>query len=105
MQLGDLAPFEARLLHALAFFRTRRNIEQQALHCLSMYLRQSESRVMGEVRFYARQLGIEPEEMLEEIYTNPDAVADQLRAQSMQSSTLLDLETNEHSPPSDLADT
>ena len=105
MQLGDLAPFEARLLHALAFFRTGRDVEQQALHCLSMYLRQSESRVMGEVRFYARQLGISPEEMLEEIYTNPDAVADQLRAQMTQFSTLLDLETNNHSSPSDLAET
>jgi len=79
MNLEPLAPFEDRLLHALAFFRTGRDVERQALHCLSMYLRQSESRVMSEVAFYARRLEMSPEAMLEAIYTDPQAIADQLR--------------------------
>lgn len=78
MNLESLAPFEDRLLHALAFFRTGRDVERQALHCLSMYLRQSESRVMAEVAFYARQLGMSAEAMLEAIYTDPQAIADRL---------------------------
>jgi hypothetical protein len=44
----------------------------QAKHCLSMYLRQSESRIMGEISFYARACGIEPFQLLELIYQNPE---------------------------------
>jgi len=74
--LEPLAPFEARLLHALAFFRTGRNVERQALHCLSMYLRQSEGRIMSEVSFYAKRLGLSTDDLLEAIYTEPKAVQD-----------------------------
>jgi hypothetical protein len=39
-----------------------------------MYLRQSESRVMSEVGFYARRLGMSPDELMELIYTQPEVV-------------------------------
>lgn len=79
MNLESLAPFEDRLLHALAFFRTGRDVERQALHCLSMYLRQSEDRIMAEVMFYARHLDLSPDDLLEAIYTNPEVIASRLR--------------------------
>ena len=80
LALNQLAPYEDRLLHALAFFRTNRSVETQAHHCLSMYLRQGEARVMGEVGFYANLLGMEPKELLELIYRNPEEVINQLSA-------------------------
>ncbi|XGV88038.1 MAG: hypothetical protein ACAF42_03225 [Limnothrix sp. BL-A-16] len=70
--LRPLAPYEDRLLSALAFFRTQRSRNNQAHHCLSMYLRQSEGRIMAEVGFYARAIGQDPGALLELIYTNPD---------------------------------
>lgn len=73
LHLQPLAPYEDRLLAALAFFRTSRRPEVQAHHCLSMYLRQSEARVMGEVGFYARRCGCAPDEFLELIYRDPAA--------------------------------
>lgn len=72
LSLGALAPYEDRLLSALAFFRTKRRVETQALHCLAMYLRQSEARIMAEVEFYARRLGLEADQLLELIYTEGD---------------------------------
>lgn len=72
LQLKPLAPYEDRLLHALAFFRTNRSVETQAHHCLSMYLRQGEARVMGEVGFYAKLIGMETGELLNLIYTDPE---------------------------------
>ena len=72
LALKQLAPYEDRLLHALAFFRTNRSVETQGHHCLSMYLRQGEARIMGEVGFYSQLLGIEPRELLELIYTKPE---------------------------------
>lgn len=80
LQLKQLAPYEDMLLHALAFFRTNRSVETQAHHCLSMYLRQGEARVMGEVGFYARLLGMEPKDLLQLIYTNPDEAIARLSA-------------------------
>lgn len=71
LNLPALAPYEDRLLHALAFFRTNRRVTTQAHHCLSMYLRQGEARIMGEVSFYAKLIGIEANELLNLIYTNP----------------------------------
>ncbi len=79
LHLRPLAPYEARLLAALAYFRTRRDRATQAHHCLSMYLRQSETRVMGEVSFYAQQAGCSPRELLELIFSDPDR-ADRLLA-------------------------
>ncbi len=70
--LGALAPYEDRLLSALAFFRTKRRVETQALHCLAMYLRQSEARIMAEVEFYARRLDLEADQLLELIYMEGD---------------------------------
>ncbi|NJL01106.1 MAG: hypothetical protein HC838_05320 [Spirulinaceae cyanobacterium RM2_2_10] len=70
--LRPLAPYEARLLAALAYFRTGRDRPTQAHHCLSMYLRQSEARIMGEVAFYAEQAGVTPRELLETIFCDPD---------------------------------
>lgn len=72
LSLRPLAPYEDRLLSALAFFRTQRSRETQAQHCLAMYLRQSESRIMAEVAFYARSIGQDPRALLELIYTDPD---------------------------------
>ena len=71
LQLKQLAPYEDMLLCALAFFRTNRSVETQAHHCLSMYLRQGEARVLSEVGFYAGLIGIEPAELLRLIYTEP----------------------------------
>lgn len=72
LHLKPLAPYEDHLLSALAFFRTKRQTTTQARHCLSMYLRQSEQRIMSEVGFYAQMVGKDKYEFLELIYSNPD---------------------------------
>ena len=72
LNILPLAPYEDRLLNALAFFRTQRRPVNQAHHCLSMYLRQSEARIMGEVEFYARLVGWEAWQFLELLYQDPD---------------------------------
>jgi hypothetical protein len=79
LHLEPLAPYEDRLLAALAFFRFQRNIDSQARHCLSMYLRQGETRIMQEVKFYAGHLGLEPEELLELIYSDGDQIRQKLQ--------------------------
>lgn len=80
LELKPLAPYEDRLLAALAFFRFKRDRATQARHCLSLYLRQGEGRIMNEVGFYARQLGMTPSELLELIYTDGVAARAQLQA-------------------------
>jgi hypothetical protein len=75
LPLDPLAPYEDRLLATLAFFRFQRNVASQARHCLSMYLRQGEGRIMQEVRFYARQLGMDADELIELIYHDSDRAA------------------------------
>lgn len=70
LQLPPLPPYENALLSSLAFFRKQERTTQ-ALNCLAMYLRQSEARVMGEIRFYAKQLNMEPEALLMLIHHNP----------------------------------
>lgn len=72
LNLRALAPYEDRLLSALSFFRTKRQKTTQAHHCLSMYLRQSESRILGELEFYARMTGLDKYQLLELIYSDPD---------------------------------
>ncbi|MFO8038738.1 MAG: hypothetical protein R6U67_04720 [Sodalinema sp.] len=72
LDLKPLAPYEDRLLNALAFFRTQRDNATQARHCLSMYLRQSEARIMSEVSFYAQEVGVSDRELLELIYQDPN---------------------------------
>lgn len=54
IDLTTLPEYESKLLNALAFFLGRdRNVQGRA--CLSMYLRQSEGRIMAQARYYARQ--------------------------------------------------
>jgi hypothetical protein len=71
LHLPPLPPYEAALLSSLAFFRKQER-PTQALNCLAMYLRQSEARVMGEIRFYAQQLKMEPEALLMLIHRDPE---------------------------------
>jgi hypothetical protein len=71
LHLSPLPPYESALLSSLAFFRKQERTTQ-ALNCLTMYLRQSEARVMAEIRFYAKLLNIEPDELLMLIHQHPD---------------------------------
>jgi len=71
LHLPPLPPYESSLLASLAFFRKQPR-ETQALNCLAMYLRQSEARVLGEIRFYARLLNLEPETLLMLIDQEPE---------------------------------
>ncbi|NEO83132.1 MAG: hypothetical protein F6J87_02560 [Spirulina sp. SIO3F2] len=80
LHLQPLAPYEDRLLSALAFFRFKRDRAVQARHCLSMYLRQGEGRITREVSFYARHLGMTPEELLELIYTDGEVARSRFAA-------------------------
>lgn len=70
LRLPALPAYEDALLSALAFFRQQPR-ETQALNCLAMYLRQSEGRVMSELKFYASFADLEPQELLMLIYTQP----------------------------------
>lgn len=72
LHIRPLAAYEDRLLSCLSFFRSQRQRTTQAHHCLSMYLRQSESRIISEVSFYANRLGMEPSELMELIYLEPE---------------------------------
>ena len=78
--LGQLPDYECSLLLALAFFLGR-DVSAQSRACLSMYLRQSEARIMGQVRFYAHQASvqagrpIDPYELLELIARDPTEAA------------------------------
>ena len=74
LHLPPLPPYEAALLASLAFFRKQPR-ETQALNCLAMYLRQSEPRVLSEIRFYASLLNLEPEALLTLIYQEPERAA------------------------------
>jgi hypothetical protein len=70
--LSALPVYESRLLKALAFFRFSRSVETQARHCLAMYLRQSEPRIMAEVGFYAERLGMTAAQLLDLIDQDSD---------------------------------
>ena len=63
--------YELKLLTALSYFLGR-NINAQALACLSMYLRQSEPRIMSQVRYYAHQVGLHEYDLLNLIYEHPE---------------------------------
>lgn len=71
LQLPPLPLYENALLSSLAFFRKQERTTQ-ALNCLAMYLRQSEARVLGELRFYAKQVNMEPDELLMLIHQHPE---------------------------------
>lgn len=55
IDLSTLPEYESKLLLALSFFLGR-NSSAQGRACLSMYLRQSEPRIMAQVRYYAHQV-------------------------------------------------
>lgn len=100
LKLPPLAPYEDRLLSALAFFRFKRDRAAQARHCLSMYLRQGEARIMQEVSFYARHLNMTPEELLEFIYTDGAAARSRFEAifGTGEAPTLMDADESADSP-------
>ena len=68
---------KAASLNALAFFLGR-DTDAQARACLCMYLRQSEPRIMAQVKYYAHRLSTEwgrevsEYDMLDLIATNPE---------------------------------
>ncbi|HEY9763794.1 MAG TPA: hypothetical protein V6D07_14780 [Trichocoleus sp.] len=76
----SLPDYERKLLLALAFFLGR-EVTAQAVACLSMYLRQSEPRVMAQVKYYAhkatQQTGqpLSEYELLDLIAADPEKVA------------------------------
>lgn len=78
LHLPSLPPYEAALLSSLAFFRQQERTTQ-ALNCLAMYLRQSEARVLGEIRFYAKLVNMEPDELLLLIHQHPEQAEDLLK--------------------------
>ena len=65
--------YEFKLLTALAYFLGR-TVAAQALACLSMYLRQSEPRIMSQVRYYAHRLKMNEYDLLDLIYKHPEQV-------------------------------
>lgn len=67
-----------RLLTALAYFLGRK-VNAQASACLSMYLRQSEPRIMSQVRYYAHRCGIHEYDLLDLIFKHPERVDELLR--------------------------
>lgn len=71
--------YEMRLLRALSYFLGRK-IEAQAVACLSMYLRQSEGRMLSQVRYYAHRLQMHEYDLLDLITEDPAAVDRLLQA-------------------------
>lgn len=77
IDLSTLPEYESKLLLALAFFLGR-DVTPQARACLSMYLRQSEPRIMAQVEYYAHQASkaagahIDKYEFLDLIFESPD---------------------------------
>lgn len=80
IQVHLLPEYEKKLLMALSFFLGR-PASTQALACLSMYLRQSEPRVMSQVRYYAHKISkqsgqqLTEYELLDLIFADPDQVS------------------------------
>ena len=79
----NLPDYESRLLNGLAFFLGR-DTDAQARACLCMYLRQSEPRIMAQVKYYAHRLSTEwgrevsEYELLDLIATHPEQVTQAL---------------------------
>lgn len=71
--------YELKLLTALAYFLGRK-VSAQASACLSMYLRQSEPRIMAQLRYYAHKASrlqdttVSEYELLDLIYESPEKV-------------------------------
>jgi hypothetical protein len=71
--IDSLPDYEMRLLTALSYFLGRQ-ASTQAIACLSMYLRQSEPRIMSQLRYYAHKAQMDEYDLLDLIYENPDEV-------------------------------
>jgi hypothetical protein len=84
LHLNAPPEYEMKLLTALSFFLGRK-VTSQALACLSMYLRQSEPRIMSQVRYYAHKASkasgqeINEYEMLDLIFEDPERAASLLQ--------------------------
>lgn len=83
LEINTPPEYEMKLLTALSFFLGR-NVTTQAVACLSMYLRQSEPRIMSQVRYYASKISrktgrkIDEYELLDLIFDDIDAVTELL---------------------------
>jgi hypothetical protein len=80
LSLNTLPEYEGKLLAALAFFLGREQ-SAQAAACLSMYLRQSEPRIIGQLKYYAHKASknsgqpIDEYDLLDLIAESPEQVA------------------------------
>lgn len=85
IDLANLPEYETKLLLALSFFLGR-DPSAQGRACLSMYLRQSEARIMAQVRYYAHQASRSTGkpcgeyDLLDLVAENPDQAIDLLGA-------------------------
>lgn len=70
VHMAPLPPYEGMLLANLAFFLQRKP-STQAANCLSMYLRQSESRIRKHAEFYAKQAAMDVDELMNVVYRDP----------------------------------
>lgn len=81
--LNSLPEYEQKLLMALAFFLGR-ELPAQAVACLSMYLRQSEPRIVGQLKYYAHKAAkntgqpLDAYDLLDLIAASPETVAEML---------------------------
>lgn len=84
LHLNPPPEYEFKLLTALSFFLGR-PVTAQALACLSMYLRQSEPRIMAQVKYYANKISkqtgqsIDEYDLLDLIFAHPDQAKDLLQ--------------------------
>jgi hypothetical protein len=76
--MAPLLPYEDELLCLLSCFRGRQKTTQ-AQDSLTMYLRQSEAQILGELRYYARTLRLSEEELISQIKLDPKAVMQKIR--------------------------
>jgi len=84
VSLETLPEYELKLLHALAYFLGR-PVTAQARACLCMYLRQSEPRIMAQIRYYAHRLSrqrsrpLSEYDLLDWLWESPAAVTELLQ--------------------------
>lgn len=83
INLKELPLYESQLLNAIAFFQGR-PYATQAYNALTFYVRQSEGRVLGQLRFYALRLGMTEFELLDLIYREPDKARKLIEDQASQ---------------------
>ncbi|MBD2256974.1 hypothetical protein [Pseudanabaena sp. FACHB-2040] len=84
LSIHALPEYERKLLAALAFFLGREQ-SAQAVACLSMYLRQSEPRIIGQLKYYAHKATkntgqpLDEYDLLDLIAESPDQIAAMLQ--------------------------